>query len=794
MGVIGILASGGGGGGGSSGGGDVTTASITVDPITADDIVNAAEAAGMINVTGSVGGAAGPGDMVQFAVNGNPYFGTVAAGSVFSIAVSGADLAADTSFGVSVTGITTAGIVYSAIATSTHTVDTVASATITVDNITADDIVNAPEASGIINVTGSVGGDAAQGDVVSCTINGSDYMGTVVAGNTFSIPVSGNDLENDTSFDVTVAGTDNVGNPFSETTTSTHTVVTTAPVTAATALLGFDIKTFRFTWTDVSDATFYRLLENPDGSSGYSQVGTDVMQGTETIDHIVPLYKRINASYILQSCNTIGCTDGVNIDISGTLVDAIGYFKASNTDGGDRFGLDVSLSGDGSTLAVGAYGEDSNATGINGDEDANPFSLAGAVYVFVRSGSSWSQQAYLKASNTNTGDIFGWSVSLSADGNTLAVGAIDEGSNSTGVNGDQSNNSALQSGAAYVFVRSGIVWTQEAYLKASNTGANDGFGESVSLSADGNTLAIGAIDEDSNATGVNGNQNDNSALSSGAVYVFVRSGVTWSQQAYLKASNTDEGDHFAWSLAISGDGNTLAVGAFDERSNATGVNGNQNDNSAFTAGAVYVFVRSGTVWTQQAYIKASNTDAGDGFGSTVGINADGNTLAVGANETSNASGVNGNQGDNSALGAGAVYVYVRSGSNWSQQAYIKASNTDAGDGFGGSIGINSDGNTLAVGAGGESSDATGLDGNQGDNSAPGAGAVYVFIRSGATWSQQAYIKASNTEFNNGFASVSLSADGDTLVVGASIEDSNATGVGGDQNNNLAPNAGAAYVY
>ncbi|MDW8312587.1 MAG: FG-GAP repeat protein, partial [Burkholderiales bacterium] len=130
------------------------------------------------------------------------------------------------------------------------------------------------------------------------------------------------------------------------------------------------------------------------------------------------------------------------------------------------------------------------------------------------------QQAYVKASNTGAGDWFGWSVALSGDGNTLAVGARLEDSSATGVNGDESNDSAFDSGAVYVFVRSGTTWSQQAYIKASNTEEWDVFGSSVALSSDGNTLAVGAPWEDSNATGVNGDQSNDSASGSGAVYVF----------------------------------------------------------------------------------------------------------------------------------------------------------------------------------------------------------------------------------------------------------------------------------
>jgi hypothetical protein len=395
-----------------------------------------------------------------------------------------------------------------------------------------------------------------------------------------------------------------------------------------------------------------------------------------------------------------------------------------------------------------------------------------------------AQQAYLKASNTGAGDQFGYSARVSGD--TVVLGAPYESDNTTGVNGNQNDNSATNSGAAYVFLCDGTNWIQQAYFKASNTGGSDLFGGSVAVS--GNTVIVGAPFEDSNATGVNGNQTNNSATDSGSAYVFVRSGTNWNQQAYLKASNTGAGDSFGWSVAVSGD--TVVVGAPFEDSNATSVNGNQANNSAADSGAAYVFVHSGTNWSQQAYLKASNTGANDVFGSAVAISGD--TVVVGTYaEASHATGVNGNQSDNSAANAGAAYVFVRSGTNWHQQAYLKASNTAANDRFGASVAVSGD--TVVVGADGESSNAAGVNGNQSDNSAANAGAAYVFVRNGTNWIQQAYLKASNTGANDYFG-FALAVSGDTVVVGAYLEDSNATGVNGSQGNNAAPASGAAYVF
>ncbi len=418
---------------------------------------------------------------------------------------------------------------------------------------------------------------------------------------------------------------------------------------------------------------------------------------------------------------------------SGTWIQEA-YIKASNTGGGDAFGYSVALSNDGNTLAVGAISEDSNATGINGDESNNDSVGSGAVYVFTRSGSStWMQQAYIKASNTDIFDFFGYSVALSSNGNTLAVGAIYEDSNAAGVNSTESNNNSSSSGAVYVFTRSSSgssTWQQQAYIKASNTDSSDIFGFNITLSSDGNTLAVGAYLEDSNATGINGDGSDNSSSNSGAVYVFTRSSSdTWTQEAYIKASNTGSDDRFGQSIALSADGNTLAVGANGENSNATGINGDESNDDSSGSGAVYVFTRSSSgIWTQEAYIKASNTGDNDRFGQSIALSADGNTLAVGAiDENSNAIGINGDESNNNSGDSGAVYVFTRSGSStWMQQAYIKASNTDIFDFFGYSVALSDDGNTLAIGATNEDSNATGVNGIESNNSSVNSGAVYAF--------------------------------------------------------------------
>ena len=473
------------------------------------------------------------------------------------------------------------------------------------------------------------------------------------------------------------------------------------------------------------------------------------------------------------------------------------YIKASNTDARDGFGRVLALDGD--TMVVGAPFEDSSASGVNGDQSNDPSDPtrfdAGAAYVFVRDGDSWSQQAYLKASNTDGNDDFGSSVSISGD--TIVVGAVGDGSNATGVNGDASNNSAPNSGAAYVFVRDEFgVWTQQAYLKASNTEARDFFGDSVAISGD--TIVVSATSEDSLANGVNGDQGNGliSNPNTGAAYVFVRDEFgSWTQQAYLKASNTDIRDGFGSSVSISGE--TIVVGALSESS---GDASNELDNSEVAAGAAYVFVRNEATWSQQAYLKASSPDEDDQFGASVSISGD--TIVVGSDgEDSNAIGINGDDSDNSRPNSGAAYVFFRSGTTWSQQAYLKASNADSifdkdaddfnGDRFGQSVSISGD--SIIVGADSEDSNATGVNGDQLDNSLFGAGAAYVFVRNESNWSQRAYLKASNPDVQDVFGQA-VSISGDTVVVGTNLEDSSATGVDGNQDDNSASAAGAAYVF
>ena len=293
----------------------------------------------------------------------------------------------------------------------------------------------------------------------------------------------------------------------------------------------------------------------------------------------------------------------------------------------DYFGLSVSVSGD--TAVIGAY----NKNGSN----------RGAAYVFVRSGGVWTQQAELTAADGVANDCFGISVSVSGD--TAVIGA---------------NCMTGYRAAAYVFVRSGGGWTQQAEWTASDGVALAYFGSTVSVSGD--TTVIGAF-------GKNNLQ--------GAAYVFVRSGVAWTQQAELTASDGAASDFFGYSVSVSGD--TAVIGAREK-------NG---------GGAAYVFVRSGVGWTQQAELTASDGVRYDLFGWSVSVSGD--AAVIGAYGKNNYQ--------------AAAYVFVRSGVAWTQQAELTASDGVANDYFGISVSVSGD--TTVIGAPGKNTYR---------------GAAYVFVR------------------------------------------------------------------
>jgi uncharacterized delta-60 repeat protein len=396
--------------------------------------------------------------------------------------------------------------------------------------------------------------------------------------------------------------------------------------------------------------------------------------------------------------------------------------RASDAQDGDRFGGSVSISGD--TAIVGAFYEGGEAAFVF-SQDAN---------------GAWTEQAILRASDSQSGDNFGRSVCIFGD--TAIVGAHYE----DGGAGDPLSNS----GAVYVFTRDvNGAWTEQAILRASNAQAEDYFGYSVSISGD--TVIVGAADEDGVGYGL---------AHSGAAYVFTRdAGGEWTEQAILRASDAQFEDYFGNSVCISGD--TVVVGAVQEDGGLV--------HPITDSGSAYVFTRdAGGVWTEQAILRASDAQFMDFFGRSVSISGD--TVVVGA------TGEDGGAGD-PLSSSGATYLFTRdAGGAWTEQAILRASDAQAWDYFGRSISISGD--TVIVGAADE-------DGGPGDPLG-NSGAVYMFTRDeGGAWTEQAVLRASDAQPGD-LLGYSVSISGDTVFAGAHRED----GGPGDP----LSDSGAAYVF
>ena len=448
------------------------------------------------------------------------------------------------------------------------------------------------------------------------------------------------------------------------------------------------------------------------------------------------------------------------------------YIKAFNTNEEDNFGFSIAMYGD--LLVVGAPLEDSDSKGVNVDGTNNKAQDSGAVYVFSKKSGNWKQEAFLKASNTDAGDQFGYSVAIYH--NSIVIGAPFEDSNSS----NQLDDSKSNAGAVYVFTQSSGRWGQQSYLKSSYPDTDDNFGYSVGISAD--HLVVGMPNDDSTKIY---NELNNDEKNVGAALVFEQKANTWIKQAFLKASNLDTGDNFGNSVAIDND--TIVVGARYESSKSSK---DQKDNTAKNAGAAYVFEINNSSWKQKAYLKADNSDAHDEFAHAIAISGD--TIVIGAHrEDSKSRNINQDSTDNSATDSGAAYVFEKKSGIWQQSAFLKTENSDAGDEFGQSVAVFN--NNVIVGAMIESGGIPGITLMPDVNTKKASGAAYQFAKEQGKWQFINYHKAINVQEGDWFGySVALTKD--TIAVSALLEESNAMGINGDTKDNWASASGAVYTY
>jgi hypothetical protein len=408
----------------------------------------------------------------------------------------------------------------------------------------------------------------------------------------------------------TAAGTTtlNVSSTYYQFFTGTATQTVVMPL-ASTLSLGR-------TWTIVNTSAFYIIVKSSGNNeilnlpSNYQCMVTCILtSGTTAASWVYAMEPFNNSNWWTQQGSKIVGTGG-----SGT----------------QRQGGSLSLSSDGNTLAVGGYSDSSNT---------------GATWIFTRSGGVWTQQDKLVGTTSATGQLQGYSVSLSNDGNTLAVGGI----------GDSSFT-----GATWIFTRSAGVWTQQDKLVGATSVTGQRQGTSVSLSSDGNTLAVGG---------------PNDSTVTGATWIFTRSAGVWTQQgSKLVGATSATFQYQGRSVSLSSDGNTLAVGGMGDSSNTS---------------ATWIFTRSAGVWTQQGSKLVGATSAtGQYQGSSVSLSSDGNTLAVGG------------YGDSGNIGA--TWIFMRSAGSWTQQGSKIIGTTSAANQYQG-YSVSLRGNTLAVGGEGDSS-------------------------------------------------------------------------------------------
>ena len=374
---------------------------------------------------------------------------------------------------------------------------------------------------------------------------------------------------------------------------------------------------------------------------------------------------------------------------------------ASDAATSDLFGAAVAISSDGTRIVVGAHGKATST---------------GSVYIYRKNGATWTQEAILLASDKVTNDHFGGFVAINSDGSRVVIGAY----NKTGTYTVQ--------GAAYVFLRTGTTWAQEAKLLASDPAVNDSFGNSVAINSDATRIIVGAIGK----TGTAG-------ATQGAAYVFLRTGTTWAQETKLLASDPVTLDSFGSSVNITSDASRVVIGAKGKLT---------------STGAAYIFTRTNTLWAQEAKIVATDGTTSSYFGNLfIGISSDGSRVVVGAY---NKTGTYSTQG--------AAYIFTRTGTTWAQEAKLLAAAPAVNDSFGYSVSMNSDGTRVTIGCTGRNTYT---------------GNVAIFTRNSVTWLQEALIAASDPVTNSDYGGATgQSSNSSYIVTGAYAASANAVATAG----------------
>lgn len=530
----------------------------------------------------------------------------------------------------------------------------------------------------------------------------------------------------------------------------------TSPPAAPVVTAGANLKELIFDWDPVPGAHTYWLLERKNLGEAFTRIGDRISSPRTRAAVFVAahLFDWDSTRYAVAACNTAGCTRSTPIDPKPLMLDVIGYVKASNTEPvmppgnfRDNFGVVTVMSSDGTTLAVAAQGESSNASGVNGDQFNNDSEFSGAVYVYRREGRHWRQEAYLKDLVDATFMGFGSSgggsmkaLAISGDGTWLAVGARLETVNGQGA-----------AGRVYLFHRDASgTWTVHSVLAAPAPAASNFFGDSLNMSEDGTLLKVSVLLP---SNGI--------AQTTSEIHFFERSGMTWTHADTLPTLFAD------WDCrqsGMSGDGLTLIVLCHNEQifgdrlvtlkriggawvrvhEMTLGPNGvnqpmamdHHATRMALVEGAdtlsVILHSWSGSEWVREVALPAPAAVPGEGttWGFPVEFSRDGRVVAI-ADIFSRVAGFGVLKTITRGTTAqGAVLVYRRAPDRpvWRLRSVLKAPNAEEGreDGFGVSVAMSGNAKHLAIGALWEDSNARGIDGDRTNNDSNDAGAVYLY--------------------------------------------------------------------
>ena len=514
------------------------------------------------------------------------------------------------------------------------------------------------------------------------------------------------------------------------------------PLRAAQAELKFEFKKFVFQWQGVPDATYYNILEQVNGEN-YTNLAENLVSDSNVFSMDVSLIEKIDAKYIVQSCNALGCIDDAIIH-SGNMAKAIGYIKTNENNQHQSAGRSISLNADGTVMAIGAPGSPYGTFAGNPITDEK---IPGAVYLYRKVDGNWQQEQKLQAPAPENNDGFGHSVSLSADGKLLAVGSHKENSSSTGIN-SEANNSRHNAGAVYVFKNINAIWEQDAYLKASHTYQYQQFGESTKLSADGSTLIVGA-------PGISLEFVNRSENPLEAVYVFKKEGDSWYQQARIFESSIGINANFGDAIAINSDGTIMMIGApYSDYTNEENTV-IQDTGVAFT----YQLDDEGN-WLKTHEFSSPSLTKNYEFGASLTLSGDGHRVAIGSFKY--------------FASTGAINIFDKAGNNWELNASIRAHHSLKYSAllFPSDIAFNHEGTVLVIGTPGQRGFTPGVSRSPGETESNwSSGAAYVYKYLNESWEASAFLKSANVEYSGEFGSaVSISANGELIVVGDTSDD------------------------